>query len=69
MVKRNTHIFFYIRSEKFLKKHTNFSTLYNFDEVGIKNMPIILFENAEMLFLQKSDIEKCIYNKLNATLI
>ena len=57
MIKRNTHMLFYIRSDKFLTEHTDFSTLHNVDEVGIKNVPRILFENAEMPFCQKSDNE------------
>ena len=69
MVKRNTHILFYMRSDKFSTEHTYFSTLHNVDVVGIKNVLRILFENAEMPFLQKSDIEKCIYNKLNSEII
>ena len=69
MVKRNTHILFYVRSDKLSTEHTDFSTLPSVDEVGIKNVLKILFENTEMPFCQKSDIEKCIYNKLNDEII
>ena len=50
MVKRNTHILFYIRSDKLSTEHTDFLTLHNVDEVGIKNVLKILFENTEMPF-------------------
>ena len=60
MVKRNTHILFYIRSDKFSMEHKNFSTLHNVDEARINNVLRILFENVEIPFLRKSDIEKCI---------
>ena len=53
MVKRNTHILFYIRYHKFSTEHKNFSTLHNVDEVRIKNVLRILFENVEIPFLQK----------------
>ena len=69
MVKSNTHILFYIRYDKFSTEHTDFSTLHNVDEVGIKNVLRILLQNAELPFLQKSDIKKCIYNKLHDEII
>ena len=69
MVKRNTHILFYIRYNTFSTEHKNFLTLHNVDEVRIKNVLRILFENVEIPFLQKSDIEKCISNKLNDEII
>ena len=52
------------------QRNTQIFQLYTaFDEVGIKNVLKILFENTEMPFCQKSDIEKCIYNKLNDEII
>ena len=63
MVKSNTHILCYIRSDKLSTEHTDFLTLHNVDGVSIKNMPKILFENTEILFCQKNDMGKCIYNK------
>ena len=69
MVKNNTHILFYIRSDKLSMVHTNFSALDNVDEVSIKNMLKILFENTEIPFCQKIDIEKCIYNKINDEIV
>ena len=49
MVKRNIHILFYIRSDQLSTEHTDFSTLHSVDEVGIKNVLKILFENTEYI--------------------